>query len=47
MPIAAPQAPALLPPLGPDGVTAGVDWSCKDHAVAVVDATGLSWPGSW
>ncbi len=40
MPITAPQAPAQLLPLDADGVTAGVDWACDDHAVAVVDAAG-------
>ena len=33
-------APVFLPDVPPGAVTAGVDWSNDDHAVAVVDAAG-------
>lgn len=32
--------PSRLTPLGPDSVTAGLDWARDDHAVAVVNASG-------
>ncbi|MFN2539878.1 MAG: hypothetical protein ABR549_17235 [Mycobacteriales bacterium] len=29
-----------LPPVAPNGLTAGLDWAKDDHVVCVVDSTG-------